>query len=253
MDSKVSHPGAQSRPITRPKPSNPDVRQDSQPNKRARHEKPERTISSRPMDGKSRMKTGRQHGAETFRKLKPGVRIEVYWPMEKKNFSGTLVREDSPGQWLIRYDDGDLRLHALGNDNWQYRLPDDAATQSMQPAPSHPAGIWNEPMDPANPIEDEAVEMRGQYNSGDSLKHVSEGWGQRFERVKSEAIAEARILQGLIFHTKPQDPSSVDEIRSLTQQLRELTEYCATLHRRARRLPAMGPQVETRKSISPRE
>mmetsp|Transcript_9438 Transcript_9438/g.13152 ORF Transcript_9438/g.13152 Transcript_9438/m.13152 type:complete len:243 (+) Transcript_9438:198-926(+) len=219
------------------KAADPEVAQGS--SKRSRHE--DVTKSSAPLDIKSTMKTGREHGQETLKKLKPGVRIEVYWPMEKKKFSGTLVREDTAGQWLIRYDDGDLRLHALDNDNWHYSLPDEPAETVDDRNWTGPEGI---PRPAAEPSLGE-VSGTGSFQVP-GLDHVGESWGKRFERAKYEAIAEAKILQGLIYHTKPINPSSVGAMMTLATQLREFTEFCSNLPlSRARNLSA--PQDDLKK------
>mmetsp|Transcript_8975 Transcript_8975/g.16490 ORF Transcript_8975/g.16490 Transcript_8975/m.16490 type:complete len:315 (-) Transcript_8975:407-1351(-) len=224
------NPGGETRPMDMG-----DGQQERHPNKLMRKDgNPPGMIQ----DSKNPMKTGSQHGQEIVRKLKPGIRIEVYWPMEKNNFSGTLVREDSPGQWLIRYDDGDLRLHALDNDNWHYRIPileqqkqekasGEMWQQQKKPPSEGPAmgGGKGEPVTVENQIPTSSNYTRV------PLDHVSKRWGQRFERAKHEAMAEATILQGVIFHLKPSNPSDVESMMALTSQLRDFTEYCNTLPR----------------------
>mmetsp|Transcript_27784 Transcript_27784/g.49053 ORF Transcript_27784/g.49053 Transcript_27784/m.49053 type:complete len:281 (-) Transcript_27784:3-845(-) len=123
--------------------------------KRSRIQVPEKRPEK--SDTKMSQMDSRAQKKKNLNKLKPGDRISIYWPMEKSNYSGTLVRENSPGQWLIQYDDGDLRLHALDNDHWQYHFPAQQQQNEVQPPPQH---LPQQPAPPSGPppkkVEQEA-------------------------------------------------------------------------------------------------
>lgn len=42
--------------------------------------------------------------------LAPGARVAVYWPAEGRWFAGSIARQPADGLWLVRYDDGDVRV-----------------------------------------------------------------------------------------------------------------------------------------------
>mmetsp|Transcript_6496 Transcript_6496/g.8983 ORF Transcript_6496/g.8983 Transcript_6496/m.8983 type:complete len:547 (+) Transcript_6496:182-1822(+) len=178
-----------------------------------------------------------------LQRLKPGDRIAIYWPMEKAHYSGTLVQESSPGQWLIQYDDGDLRLHALHNDHWQFRLPDKGEKGSPEES------NWK---------EGEAVpeinhkQMNGEHRSNDERprtansvapasapvsnedpeappEHLVASWGKKFERTKYAALCEARILLGLIQSVTPTEPQLATTMTDFARRLRDMTAFCSSL------------------------
>lgn len=195
------------------------------------------------------------------RRLEPGDRIAVYWPMEKKNFTGTLLRENSPGQWVIQYDDGDVRLHALRNDNWQYYVPADkgggargrtfAGTKAATAATAIPTGPGYETKSGtvarqgqlrSNPMQvqqqmrrqpqpqqqpqrpQQPVEGYPQYD------YIQDNWGQSFERAKHVALGEVRILMGLLQYMRPTSQNlyslnhATTRVRSMIAQINAFTQ-----------------------------
>ena len=65
---------------------------------------------------------GQRSLKSTTRRMNPkvGMRIEVYWPLEKKFFSGTLVEYNSgTGKYRIDYDDGDSEDLNLSKEKWK--------------------------------------------------------------------------------------------------------------------------------------
>mmetsp|Transcript_26386 Transcript_26386/g.63650 ORF Transcript_26386/g.63650 Transcript_26386/m.63650 type:complete len:678 (-) Transcript_26386:306-2339(-) len=211
--------------------------------------------------------------SETTKNLKPGDRIAIYWPMEKANYSGTLVRENSPGHWLVQYDDGDLRLHALHSDRWKFHLPSEDEDGKEK------GGNWTKDPEnkinggekrPQKPIRKEKASSRlevddekrrwnrrddasrrrrsrqgdRQIQEGAQIQpvprefleefeypaYLTESWGMNFERHKQSALAECRILMGLIQRITPNDPTIVDTIRSFTNRFKGFGNLCKEMN-----------------------
>lgn len=176
--------------------------------------------------------------AKKLKELKTGDRITMHWPMENANFVGTLVQEQSPGRWLIRYDDGDLLLHALHNDNWQFHhmpnktensAPPESPTR--KPLKSPTPRVQSSPRVPRvkNPRAPSSEPLPIPRSAYEPPSYLREAWGQSYERSKYEALAELRILTGLIQHAPTK--TSISKIESITQRMKAINTMLSNAFR----------------------
>jgi len=157
--------------------------------------------------------------------------------MEKAHYSGTLVKENSPGQWLIQYDDGDLRLHALNSDAWQYSIPEGkpaGGTRDMsweaEEADEEPEEEADAAVPPSSKSKPGSKPINEKPETGKPPpEYLVSSWGRTFERARHAALAESNILLGLIQSIPPSNPSLINTMTTFARRLRDMTHFCSSL------------------------